>query len=931
MKNLNKKRFSLLGILLAVCLAGVAAPVGRQTALQTARQFLGEHGRTLGNVVRKAPGTAADSEAAPYYVFNTADGNGFVVVSGDDQTVPVLGYVDGAAFDEARLPSNMRAWLQGYADQISALQRRETAAVALSSARSPRRVPVHQAVAPLLTTQWDQGTNEGDAYNHFCPKYSGSYCPTGCVATAMAQVMNYHQWPKAATTSLPAYTTYTRKLKVSALPAIVFDWDNMQDVYYGNESEAQYDAVGRLMQYCGSSVAMDYDLMGSGAMSDDVAAALRTNFGYDENLRYLDRDDYSVEAWDALIYNELANRRPVYYSGVSTGGGHAFVCDGYDGAGFYHINWGWGGMLNGYFKLTILEPGGGGTGGSSTEDGFSVMQDAVVGVQPPTAMSQKGNEMTFYAPFEVEKNYLYAYFINETAGTLTYEVGFKAEKVGTTTSNITSETMSLSPDNYDYTYLRLSSLSDGTWRIYPVSRPQGTEEWRVHGDGTQYAEVTVSGGSVQNVVIHPLTNLGCTNVDFPGNKVAGSSQEVRVALNNAGDEYHGIVFLFANKASYKGSAVCMTGVSLEAGETEDLSLYFTPAASGKWNIWVTEDQGGNQVLYKTSVDIISAPTGKTQLSLGDCQVETGTTTTITASVKNTGSVAYYRPLTAYLFDASGNQLLNVSATGNMSLGGGEAQSVVFRFEGLRQGETYQLGLYHYESYQSDELIPLQEGIVVKVGGDGGGEKPVTLTANSYTRTYGAANPAFAYMKTGEGVLIGKPELTCEADETSPVGTYPIRIARGTVSNTLATFVEGTLTVEPAELTVAVSDATIMQGEPLPEFLLTYEGFVNGEDASVILVLPTVTTTATAASEPGTYPVEVSGGEAANYVLSYRGATLTILPSPTGIRGLQTTSGWTVPVDIYSLTGVLIRRQATSTNGLPAGVYVVNGRKMVVKR
>ncbi|UKK56824.1 MBG domain-containing protein [Prevotella communis] len=200
--------------------------------------------------------------------------------------------------------------------------------------------------------------------------------------------------------------------------------------------------------------------------------------------------------------------------------------------------------------------------------------------------------------------------------------------------------------------------------------------------------------------------------------------------------------------------------------------------------------------------------------------------------------------------------------------------------------------------------------------------PVTITAKNYTREYGDANPTFEYTSEG-AALVGTPEITCEATESSPVGTYDIVVKQGSVTNYNVTYVAGTLTVTKAPLTISAGTYTKKQGEAMPEFTLTYEGFKNDEDESVLIKVPTVTTSATEESEPGEYDVLVSGGEAQNYELSYINGKLTV-QEDTGISDIVKPMG---SFDVYSINGLLVRKDATSLKGLPKGLYVVN-RKVI---
>jgi hypothetical protein len=202
--------------------------------------------------------------------------------------------------------------------------------------------------------------------------------------------------------------------------------------------------------------------------------------------------------------------------------------------------------------------------------------------------------------------------------------------------------------------------------------------------------------------------------------------------------------------------------------------------------------------------------------------------------------------------------------------------------------------------------------------------PVTVTAGSYTRVYGDENPLFGF--TSEGApLDGQPEVVCEATSASPVGTYPIIISKGGVANYNDTYVNGTLTITKAPLTVRVENVTREQNMDNPEFVLSFTGWKLDEDESVLTKRPTATTSATKDSPVGEYEIVLSGGEAQNYDLTYENGILTVVV-PAGISEILTSH----PVDIYTLQGRRIRTKATTLEGLPAGIYLINGKKIVVK-
>ena len=376
----------------------VTAEQAREQALAFVKNRLTANGRRL------APGTTPqlklDGQVSGLYVFNVAADGGFVIVSNDDATTPILGFSDSGAIDINNMPDNMRAWLQGYADEIA--WRNAHPAVKASRVMRREGTAVKTAIAPLLTTTWNQDA----PYNNLCPYYGINeynqyvfsltkdaedyeHCATGCAATAMAQVMNYHEWPINPTKVIPTYQ-WRGTIDMPVLPATpeapataIFDWANMKDSYAGTETDATADAIATLMQYCGYSIKMDYGPE-SGAMIYDIATALKEYFNYNNTTQHVQRSRYSYANWIELIYHELTQNRPVLYGGQSSGGGHAFVCDGYQGEDFFHINWGWAGQSDSYFKLSALDPNEQGIGGSSSQDGFRFSQEAIIGVQKPT-------------------------------------------------------------------------------------------------------------------------------------------------------------------------------------------------------------------------------------------------------------------------------------------------------------------------------------------------------------------------------------------------------------------------------------------------------------------------------------------------------------------------------------------------------------------
>lgn len=327
--------------------------------------------------------------AADYFVFNVSGNKGFVIVSGEDRALPVFGYSDEGAFDPDNLPDNLRYMLAYYQNQITWLERSGIEVTADIQAEWSHylngtnfRSTAQEVV--LETAEWDQGK----PYNGMTPLVSGEHALTGCVATAQAIIMRYHQYPVRAIGGVSSYdgvsTTYDD-----------YDWANMPLTYprdgYG---DARDNAVAKLMWHCGANVEMSYGLSASGASMKLPAKSYVEVFGYSPAIRYLKKETYRWEEWKEMIRKELDAGYPLSYGGQSSGGGHAFVCDGYDAQGFFHINWGWGGYSNGFFALSVLDSNYG-------NDGYSDSQEMILNIRP----SQTGDKKYVYKPVVTDISY----------------------------------------------------------------------------------------------------------------------------------------------------------------------------------------------------------------------------------------------------------------------------------------------------------------------------------------------------------------------------------------------------------------------------------------------------------------------------------------------------------------------------------------------
>ena len=379
-----------------------AAPVDPNLAQQVALNFISAsdgstntaHSISQQRRLRRVAKQAVDTP--PYYIFNNEDG-GFVIVAGDDCATPILGYSHEGFIDLDNLPIQLQELLQAYALEIQEaidnnLQATEEVAESWAAyRRAPQSQTTTTAVSALISTTWDQYPR----YNNKCPSDQslsslGGHPTTGCVATAMAQVMKYWGYPEKGTGSKSYRSEHYGTLSAN-FGITTYDWANMPLKLSSSTSSAQNDAVATLMYHCGVAVEMSYNSDGrgsSGAYVVDVGygrasaeKALKTYFGYASTVTgKIWGQSTSTATWSNMLKTELDNQRPVLYAGYvpNGGGGHAFVCDGYDSNNKFHFNWGWGGQANGYFSLTALTPG---------NYNFSDGQQAVIGIKPANGAS----------------------------------------------------------------------------------------------------------------------------------------------------------------------------------------------------------------------------------------------------------------------------------------------------------------------------------------------------------------------------------------------------------------------------------------------------------------------------------------------------------------------------------------------------------------
>ena len=399
------KKFYYLIFCTFVGITANASQITEQQALQIAAKYADIDTKTYPQRMKAA---GKQEKAAAYYAFNIGNNDGFVIVSGDDSLTELVGYSDSGSFDSDNIPDNMHSWLQTYSDYVASVQDGESKAKRQQLGKVTTVV-----VRPFVTTEW----NQGEPYNRLTPILQGNtHCATGCVATAMAQVMKYYEWPERGTGSNKYQHSVFGTLSMDFSQS-VYDWDNMLDIYSSyydgsnnlvpEYNDEQAGAVAKLMYDCGISVNMNY-WESSGASTSRITYAFENYFNYDSETFY--RDNMTSEKFMTTLLAELDERRPALICGTGLGGAHAFVADGYDSNNFVHINWGWGGISDGYFNINYLDPDNLGTGGGS--GAFKWTQTFTTAYPNRTGLTPEREQLRL--DYMSQDDYAYGVFINNT-------------------------------------------------------------------------------------------------------------------------------------------------------------------------------------------------------------------------------------------------------------------------------------------------------------------------------------------------------------------------------------------------------------------------------------------------------------------------------------------------------------------------------------
>ena len=700
-----------------MCLLAIAttwaAPVNENQARNIAASFMANHSMrsTSLRMAHKAPMVkTAGADNAAYYVF-TGNQGGYVIVAGDDRAPAVLGYSDNGTFDSQDIPEAMQYLLEGYAAQIEALGTYAKPAHPLTSA---------PAIRPLVTASWSQNS----PYNTLLPMLNnGKQAVAGCVATALAQVLYYWKEPARPTSAIPAYTSQTLQIYMPQLEPVDFNWTAMQDTYLSNDTESDgARAAAQLTLYCDQVMTMDFQYGVSGAMTSRIPNAISTYFGYKRNAHCEYRENFSTQGWTDLIYSELAQGRPVIYSGSKASSGHAFICDGYDGQGLFHINWGWDGMSNGYYLLNVLNPDAQGTGSASEAYGYIYDQYIVCNIEPGEGESEfaltagsvalNGAETTRTSSNANFTATVTGRFYNYTPETIAVSFGWGFYQGDELLSVLYRSGSSSLPPNYFFSTNNQelsfgSGITSGTYRIVPIYSEYGANNWRpCVGADVNYIEVTIDGDNctVIGQGSAGIRDYTVNDIHYDGALHHGRPVHLTLNMTNNGSSQNDLLYMHVN-GTFNSTAY----LGIEPGASGDILFTFLPTTPGTYTCTFSLNQDGSDPISQTVLNITQMPAANLRITSQVLNITDAANSIVTSdkysvklTVTNNGSTNYQEDITVKLYkNLDGNYGSNAQIENQfISIGPGETTELQFDLDNVIDGWRYFAAIYYYSNGQA---------------------------------------------------------------------------------------------------------------------------------------------------------------------------------------------------------------------------------------
>lgn len=638
--------------------------------------------------------TQKSGEKTLFYVFETTEG-GFLIASANDNANAVLGYTANGTFREALAIPSFKSWVGDCTKALTFVANQPEASFKddhnrQGSFRSKAlRANLPETISPLLETiAWNQGA----PYNRLCPLVQGSRCATGCVATAMAMVMKYWEWPIHGTGEV-SYTTRTYGIELSAdFSQSTYEWKSMLNRYDGTYTDVEAEAVAKLMSDVGISVEMNYG-PSSGTSAKRVPLALANNFFYNKGVKYLERCYFDTEEWNSIIKGELSESRPVLMAGINYMDfvGHEFVLDGYNANGLYHVNWGWGGTSNGYFDVNFMSPDYQGIGGSN---GGYVAEQAILADLYPDRDGNSEYVINMFCSsglaFDEKKGFTMD-FQNNSLIPYEGEVGVIVEKDGVLISKVMDSCSGNyaipSMDQKGYFYkldelgLTASQIGEGNkCYVYPAYKDAKGNYVKVSAPVYKNDRMAISckGGALavdspnDNVAKLSQVSLALDGLAFPGYPIYF---KVQVKNEEGAGEFNNLIGVEISNSKGTALGAGYDCKIIPGGSSADFYIKVEPstlsAGSYRANIIYGFYKDYDKLSTKHTTFVVNPAPASARLAYSNAvffgnRVEEGAPVDITMDVTNTGGYTEHE-FAAYLFpNSSSGDVYSVGVLGPVS-------------------------------------------------------------------------------------------------------------------------------------------------------------------------------------------------------------------------------------------------------------------------
>ena len=639
------KKLSSLALCIFLASTTFASPVDEQAALSAAKAFLNEKGLSLNisermsHRAKKANNNENDSY---YYIFNSTNG-GYVIASGDDKFYPILGYSDKGYIDFDNMPEGLESLLQSYKDAIDAFD--NNADIATSQATRRSMSLAKYPIKPFLTKHWGQLA----PFSSQNPKVNNTFCPCGCLTAVVGEIVGYYEYP----TTLPSTTAYTTEmlgLEIPALPSYDIDWMNMLTNYSTQSyTDTEKAEASRFMNHLACLMKSDFFEDYTPTPVTNMTSAFKA-MGYTTSS-LTKHSSKMMNDWDEIIYDDLTNKRPVLLTGCNikvNGSRHAFILDGYDQDGLYHVDWGFDGNANGFYRLSLLSP-------YNNTSSYTYMKDLYIlyNIQPKVNGSIKREVPQFAClqtlSLSVSDNNLVIQRRNTTGAANSFKYGialvdqdFNMLKVlaWDTLTYKAGQTVKKTWSVDD-----VSDIIDGTYRIYPVSQLlEGDGMWHFDQNNATYscAQAEVANGSAKLTAMRSIT-YNSFEYDTSLQFVKGAARRFTLNYtNNTMEKLNRRIYLFEDD-----TPIQYTIINAPPTGSAEAEFFYFPQATGDFTLKLCTDTARTKIIYEIPVKVVSGISNK--LTVDEYEIDNydkenkmlyGNTFRIKVKITNTGSKDY---------------------------------------------------------------------------------------------------------------------------------------------------------------------------------------------------------------------------------------------------------------------------------------------------